>query len=246
MPWMDYITRAGQSGIFSRPETEGIIKPLRNCRGNILRYHDDNTDDGGDTVICIQFRNRLCWAKIYQLSANFLYRYINQIDEHMRRSFVAIAVPIPPDEKYKSLVHQLYKQLTREQKQDYLNGGEWKNTPMEKFICGRAKGCGGCCNLINESNRCIHINCPGCCDDCKDNIIGFTENGVLVCHACQKKQVKKCPICLEDKSPAELCVLGCHHSFCWRCYGMGCMSGEQIVKCPECRAEIIEVKEIMA
>ena len=84
------------------------------------------------------------------------------------------------------------------------------------------------------------------CDDCKDNIIGFTENGVLVCHACQKKQVKKCPICLEDKSPAELCVLGCHHSFCWRCYGMGCMSGEQIVKCPECRAEIIEVKEIMA
>ena len=145
--------------------------------------------------------------------------------------------------------------MSKKQKGEFVTNNDTFNASSLK-----GKICFACYAYNENLHKCIHVDCTGCCKACQSIPLLVPEETLtdaggggdpdapttmhLVCRACHRKQEIQCPICLESKARKDLCIIGCHHAFCWKCYGMGVMKGQQITKCPMCRAVIVEVKDI--
>ena len=146
--------------------------------------------------------------------------------------------------------------LTSEQLGTLLENDAFRKTSFGSKICK-------CCGKFTteEMKKCLHYDCPGCCATCtkydllipQRELPGYGEDGgnasdvslmVEVCRACKREQKTECPICQDDKNVKELCILGCRHVFCWKCYGIGVFGGHQITKCPKCREIITAISTL--
>ena len=231
----------------------GIIKAARDCCGRVMQlWHHDIGDwrvpRGRTPLICISYRNSLCWAPIAGLGDQFLGRYKAEISNFIKNSFDK------PRPDTLGIMGAMYIELTKEQRVRFLQTELFKTSDLIDHICPI------CYDYTKNSiTKCIHVDCPGCCEKCHATpllvpkrsvgIIGGGGGGgsneptlmEIVCPSCKRKQEMECPICYESKPAKELCVLGCNHSFCWKCYGHAVMQGQQITKCPMCRTEIVEI-----
>ena len=82
--------------------------------------------------------------------------------------------------------------------------------------------------------RCAIPGCPGMC---ARDFEEYNPEGFEVCFCCKKKQELECPICYEsNKASNMVCGSNCSHRICWKCYGMAHRCGNEIEKCPMCRA----------
>ena len=79
---------------------------------------------------------------------------------------------------------------------------------------------------------------PGCPGMCARDFDEYNPEGFEVCFCCKKKQQLECPICYEShKTSNMVCGSNCSHHICWKCYGMAHRGGNEIEKCPMCRAD---------
>ena len=251
----------------------GIIKMAGECHGRIMQVLEYGTDEDGidvgsyelpraeEPLLSIMYRNRQCWAPISELTGQFLHRY-----RHELRDFMTYHYQISNNNKKKDdmkddamveMVLSLYTEMNKEKRAEFIHSELFKKSKLAGYICHV------CYEYSDTITKCIHTDCPGCCDTChkiplliprpQSSSINHKEGGDgsdnqptimdIVCPACKRTQKIKCPICLDTKKSEEMCLLGCHHAFCWKCYGVGVMKGQQITKCPLCREIIVEVIE---
>ena len=238
----------------------GMITRCGNCCGQIINQWDTTTTnwifpDHSEFLICIKKRNTFYWSPLSELSGDFFLRY----KEYIRNHINGISPTGEPAHQNLNTNNQMliamYQEMSIEKKKDIMNTQLFKQSILHGNICG------GCYAYAEEIHKCIHVDCPGCCSACQQRDVRAApetpasaatelnngENKVhlmcKVCPACHKKQELQCPICFEVQSAANICLLGCRHAFCWKCYGLSCMKGSQITKCPMCREEITKVIE---
>jgi len=234
------------------PLQEGSIELAGNCCGTMMEvYHGELyiLPKPEDSVICIKYRHELCWAPIATLSGQFLGRY-----KHFISDLISAKLPPPPEENIHdasfSFMRKMYEELTIDQRKAMTNSEDFRQTKLSNHICR------SCYEYSDHLKKCIHFDCGGCCEECESTpLLIPKETGggggggdevtimIIACRACERPQVIKCPICLDNKSSSELCIIGCHHPFCWKCYGMAVIKGNQITKCPLCRCDIVEIIE---
>jgi hypothetical protein len=249
----------------------GMITRCGNCCGEIIHLWDHATTnwiipDHSEFLICIKKRNTFYWSPLTELSGDFFLRYKEYIRNHINgNQLSALNTRIAEGESRLAELHAfknntlmliaMYQEMSIEKKKEIMNTQLFKQSILHGNICG------GCYAYTEEIHKCIHVDCPGCCSACQQrDVRGASEtptsaateldNGenkvhlmCKVCPACHKKQELQCPICFEVQSAANLCLIGCRHAFCWKCYGLSCMKGSQITKCPMCREEITKVIE---
>ena len=96
----------------------GIIKAARECCGRVMQlWHHDNHDIGewrvprGRTpLICISYRNSLCWAPIAGLGDQFLGQYKAEISNFIKNSFNK------PKSDTLRIIGAMYNELNKEQR----------------------------------------------------------------------------------------------------------------------------------
>ena len=230
------------------PLHEGNIELAIHCCGTMMELIRDDQwiiPKPEEPVMCIEYRHKLCWAPLVSLSGAFLDRYKKYISD-----LISAKLPPPPEENINdasfSFMRKMYEELTIEQRKAMTNSADFNQTKLSNHICR------SCYEYSDQLNKCIHFDCGGCCDECNNvPLLIPKESGggdhvttmIIACRACERPQVIKCPICHDDKTHDELCIIGCHHPFCWKCYGMAVIKGNQITKCPLCRCEIVEIIE---
>ena len=204
--------------------------------------------------ICISYRNKKCWAAICDLSTAVLNKYSTIISNKIKE-LSDLSTGVRLQEKDPA-IEAILGILTSEQRGTLLENDAFRKTSFGSKICK-------CCGKFTteEMKKCLHYDCTGCCASCaktpllipESELPGYGEDGgnandvalmVNVCRACKREQKTECPICQEDKCVKELCVLGCRHAFCWKCYGMGVFGGHQITKCPQCREIITSISTL--
>jgi len=245
----------------------GIIKMAGECYGRIMQtWKDDTPDEVGsyelpraeEPLLSIMYRNRQCWAPISELRGQFLYQYARQISafmtHHYQNSNNNKKKDDMKDDVMVEIVLSLYTEMNKEKRAEFINSELFKKSKLAGHICNV------CYEYSDTITKCIHTDCPGCCDTChkiplliprpQSSPINHEEGGDnlpvimdIVCPACKRTQKVKCPVCLDTKDSGEMCLLSCRHAFCWKCYGMGVMKGQQMTKCPLCREIIVEVIE---
>ena len=239
----------------------GMITRCGNCCGEIIHQWDHTTTnwilpDHSEFLICIKKRNTFYWSPLTELSGDFFLRY----KEYIRYHINGISPPVRNDERpdlhtNNQMLIAMYQEMSIEKKKEIMNTQLFKQSILHGNICG------SCYAYAEEIHKCIHVDCPGCCSACQQRDVRAAsetptsaateldngENKVhlmcKVCPACHKKQELQCPICFEVQSAANLCLIGCRHAFCCKCYGLSCMKVSQITKCPMCREEITKVIE---
>lgn len=235
------------------PNNLGNIKAARDCCGRMMQlWHRDRGEwsvpSGGTPLICIKYRNQRCWAPITELGGQFLDRYKAEIS-----NFIENTLDKPKSDTL-GIMGAMYNELTKEQRGHFSQTELFKQSELSNHICPI------CYDYTKNSiTKCIHVDCPGCCEKCHATPLLVPKRSVgvigggggdgnnkptlmeIVCPSCKRTQEMECPICYESKPAKELCVLGCNHSFCWKCYGHAVMQGQQITKCPMCRTEIVEI-----
>jgi hypothetical protein len=204
--------------------------------------------------ICIKFRGKKCWAACCDIGAAIMRKYINVIANKIKELKDLTTAPRLPEKD--PAIEAILGILTSEQLETLLENDAFRKTSFGSKICK-------CCGKFTteEMKKCLHYDCTGCCASCaktpllipESELPGYGDDGgnandvslmVNVCRACKREQKTECPICQEDKYVKELCVLGCRHVFCWKCYGMGVFGGHQITKCPQCREIITSISTL--
>lgn len=248
-------------------DKNGMIIRCGDCCGSIIHQWDITTTDwvfpnDREFLICIKKRNTFYWSPLSELSGDFFLRYKEYIRNHINGTQLsAINTRIAEGETRLAELHAfrtnslmliaMYQQMSLEKKKKIIN------TPLFKQSAMRGKICGGCYAYTEELHKCIHVDCLGRCSACQQkNVFAAQETPASaateldkvhlmckVCPACNKKQEIQCPICFEVQTADNICLLGCRHAFCWKCYGLSCMKGRQLTKCPMCREEITEIIE---
>ena len=204
--------------------------------------------------ICINYRNKKCWTSVCDLSAGLMNKYIVIISNKMKE---LSALPIPEQLPEKDpAIEAILGILTSEQLGTLLENDAFRKTSFGSKICK-------CCGKFTTApmKKCLHYNCTGCCATSakipllipQGELPGYGQDGgnaddvslmVNVCRACKREQKTECPICQDKKEAKELCILGCRHVFCWKCYSMGVFGGHQMIKCPQCREIITAISTI--
>ena len=248
----------------------GIIKMAGECYGRIMQTWVENHPAGSgswqipqadEPLLSIMYRNRQCWAPISELTGQFLHQYRHEISDFMTHHYHnSYNNKKKNDMKGDAMVEMalsLLNRMDKEKRAEFIHSEIFKKSKLAGYICHV------CYEYSDTITKCIHTDCPGCCDTChktplliprpqsspmnhKENGDGSDNSPVImdiVCPACKRTQKIKCPICLDTKDSREMCLLGCRHAFCWKCYGMGVFKGKQITKCPLCREIIVEVIE---
>ena len=232
-------------------ENLGVIERAKECCGRMMQIWDNDDEEWRmprecEPLICMSYRNQLCWAPIAGLGDQFLGRYKAEISSFIKNSFDK------PKPNTLGVLEAIYNELNKEQRAHFMQTELCKQSELSDYICPI------CYDYAKKTiSKCIHIDCPGCCEKCHATpllvpkksvgVIGGGGGGdeptlmEIVCPACKRAQELECPICYESKPAKELCVMGCNHAFCWKCYGHAVMKGQQITKCPMCRKEIVEI-----
>ena len=242
------------TSLYSGNET-GIIKMTRECCGRIMQRWDDDAGDWKmpseiEPLISIMYRKRQCWAPISALTGTFLHDYRQVISDFITTLYDKKKKNIK-DDTMVEMVLSLYAEMNKEKRAEFIHSEIFKKSKLAGYICHV------CYKYSDSITKCIHTDCSRCCETCHKTPLLVPQNKEgggdgtpdhpvimdIVCPACKRTQEIKCPVCLEIKGSQELCLLGCHHVFCWKCYGMGVMKGQQMTKCPLCREEIVEVIE---
>lgn len=101
---------------------------------------------------------------------------------------------------------------------------------------GEAPPPGHCqiCLRRKPIGKCVHFDCSGACDDCRD--ASLLETGT--CCACGQEQRLECPICLESKTPDHMNIFACKHAVCWQCNCKAHEAKRPLTKCPVCRGKL--------
>ena len=237
------------------PVNAGQITLTKNCCGKIqLQWgaisQEFTIPPPDSAVICINYRNNLCWAPINDTSGGFLERYKNHISDFISTNYKVKEVlsAKPFSEALMIDMYNMHDIDTRKKIIKRANAEEKKQL-IRKNICSLCYK-----YSTNGIETCIHIDCPGCCKECKtiplfrrvindidkpgDENKSFHQRLVEICVACKKEQKLRCPICLEDKVLNDICIIGCKHAFCYKCYCEGSIKGYPIMKCPQCRGPV--------
>ena len=244
-----------------KPINEGDIQLAGNCCGRMVEIYEDGefkTPQDTEPLICCTYRGRLGWLSITALSGNMfagLKTYIAKtLQLKLIKDLFTDSLDLDTIQTDHDLLVHLYNKLTPLGRQDFLETNhddvDITKSSLEKHICKcccqAADGAEQCCLAYSENiNKCIYIDCPGCCDVCTEHQI-WEEEGIGKinhwCSVCKRDQSLKCPICFDETEKNQLCILSCHHAFCWKCFGKSVLNGHQIMKCPICRKDMIEIK----
>ena len=133
--------------------------------------------------------------------------------------------------KYKKISSVLFNKLSRGDKQTLIQTNhDVKNVLKEDELCA-------CCFSKKPTTPCLHFDCPGACEDCRneDNVDNQPRAD---CCACGKEQKLQCPICFDVFSQEHLEIFKCRHCICIRCYLNSYLVKKHIKKCPSCRAKL--------
>lgn len=105
---------------------------------------------------------------------------------------------------------------------------------IEKFKEFNKISCSNCHNIYLDKNyQCLHTDCSKMCLDCYKK-----WDKKSPCPSCHKIQNIECPLCFENTIYEDLTKgNNCHHSICWKCYGMAFQKGKPITSCPICREQ---------
>jgi len=181
-------------------------------------------------LICIKFRQKKCWAPIRDITGTSLLRYRTHIEVKIKE-FLDVQTTEQLPEKDPA-IEAILGILTSEQLGTLLENDAFRKTSFGSKICK-------CCGKFTtgDMKKCLHYDCTGCCATCakipllipQGELPGYGQDGgnaddvslmVNVCRACKREQKTECPICQDKKEAKELCILGCRHVFCWKCYSM--------------------------
>lgn len=126
-----------------------------------------------------------------------------------------------------SLIKEYYNSITPELRAKLFETN-LKDMFKKSNICSICFSC-------NPITKCLHIDCVGCCKDCR-NAAAAGGGGDGTCCACKKPQILQCPICLDEHTEQYLKILKCSHCVCWKCFCQSYEVHRPIEKCPTCRA----------
>lgn len=187
--------------------------------------------------VCIKSYNKWRWTPYIRLSKANKLKYCNNI----ANSFTFTLKHMPS---------QLRRILKNQKFMNRSINEELKYTKV--FLQKKTSKITKMCEELNNANvelkhtkalltkkTCIVDGCPGMCARDFDE---YNKEGFDECFCCKKKQELECPICYDTHSVNNMARgKNCSHHICWKCYGMSCYGGNQIKKCPLCRADFNSV-----
>ena len=134
-------------------------------------------------------------------------------------------------DKYKKISSLFFNKLPKNTKRAFIDTvPELKDVLKEDGLCA-------CCFSDKPTTPCLHFDCPGACEDCRNEENGGPEPRADCC-ACGKEQKLQCPICFDIFSQEHLEIFKCRHCICLRCYLNSYRVKKHIKKCPTCRAKL--------
>ena len=128
-----------------------------------------------------------------------------------------------------ALIKTYYNSITPELREKIFET-DLKDMFKKSNICSLCFSC-------KPITKCIHIDCVGCCKECRD-AAASGGGGDGTCCACKKTQVLQCPICLDEHTEQYLKILNCSHCVCWKCFCKSYEVQRPIEKCPTCRSAL--------
>ena len=126
---------------------------------------------------------------------------------------------------YSKAMHLLFNDLTREKRLKLIS------SPIFGHLFKVEKLCSRCLCKPEQIIKCVHFDCPGACQNCRD----IHDDDDTKCSACGKDQHMDCPICMENYLPEFMNMLPCKHAVCWKCTCRGYETKKPLKKCPICR-----------
>jgi len=203
-----------------------------NCRSRRGTNGVTGTVDD-DVCVCVQKWGAYVWEPLSVLSAsnwNIHKESINrQMNGLMCWAVATSAAQGTPAElrsqrdEMRKMLHELYQGLEDEEKRAFLQ--KHKDTFLAKQVCMV------CLDHTENKVKCIHADCIGMCEACRDKHAGD------MCLACGASQTVMCPVCQNEQPASSLArSSNCSHSVCWKCYGQAYKCGHPINACPVCRA----------
>ena len=141
-------------------ENLGVIERAKECCGRMMQIWDNDDEEWRmprecEPLICMSYRNQLCWAPIAGLGDQFLGRYKAEISSFIKNSFDK------PKPNTLGVLEAMYNELNKEQRAHFMQTELCKQSELSDYICPI------CYDYAKKSiSKCIHIDCPGCCEKC--------------------------------------------------------------------------------
>lgn len=182
----------------------------------------DNCDDGEEKWTWRTNREHGFTLKILKQDSELYKRISNLKDDSNKLTIQKMEML--------DILKELYHKFPKEERKNLVD------IKLKNYF-NKASLCTLCFSIDKPISKCLHFDCIGACNDCR-NEAKNGGGGDGSCCACGKQQIMECPICLDSHTEQYLKILPCKHCVCWKCFCNSYEIGRPLKKCPNCRIAI--------